>query len=322
MVASSKKAVYTALVGNLGIAVAKLIAAILTGSIAMLAETLHSMSDTFNQVLLLIGIKTSVKAATERHPFGYGKEQFFWSFIVATMLFGISGFISLQQGFSSLISTFHHIENVNISYIILAISAVFEANALRVVLELSKQSIEARGEKFSLRALLYEFQESKDPSIMTIMVEDSAALLGIAIAATGIFLSNQTGNTIYDSISSLLIGTILMAFAFFLARENKGLLIGEAISRQEYKRIVRLIKEIPEVNKIITIRTMHLAPKDVLVAIEVNLIDGLDTDKIETVIDNIERKVKQAIPYVNLAKVFVELERDRVSDLYKRKGWR
>ncbi|MGC2573330.1 MAG: cation diffusion facilitator family transporter [Candidatus Nitrosopolaris sp.] len=322
MVASSKKAVYTALVGNLGIAVAKLIAAILTGSIAMLAETLHSMSDTFNQVLLLIGIKTSVKAATERHPFGYGKEQFFWSFIVATMLFGISGFISLQQGFSSLISSFHHIENVNISYIILAISAVFEANALRVVLELSKQSIEARGEKFSLRALLYEFQESKDPSIMTIMVEDSAALLGIAIAATGIFLSNQTGNTIYDSISSLLIGTILMAFAFFLARENKGLLIGEAISRQEYKRIVRLIKEIPEVNKIITIRTMHLAPKDVLVAIEVNLIDGLDTDKIETVIDNIERKVKQAIPYVNLAKVFVELERDRVSDLYKRKGWR
>ena len=218
MVTSSKKAVYTALAGNLGIAVAKLIAAILTGSIAMLAETLHSMSDTFNQVLLLIGIKTSVKAATERHPFGYGKEQFFWSFIVATMLFGISGFISLQQGFSSLISTFHHIENVNISYIILAISAVFEANALRVVLELSKRSIEARGDKFSLRALLYEFQESKDPSTMTIMVEDSAALLGIAIAGIGIFLSNQTGNTIYDSISSLSIGAILMAFAFFLAR--------------------------------------------------------------------------------------------------------
>jgi cation diffusion facilitator family transporter len=319
VVTGSKKAVYTALIGNLGIAVAKLIAAILTGSIAMLAETLHSMSDTFNQVLLLIGIKTSVKAATERHPFGYGKEQFFWSFIVATMLFGISGFISLQQGFSSLISTFHHIENVNISYIILAMSAIFEANALRVVLELSKQSIEARGEKFCLRALLNEFQESKDPSIITIMVEDSAALLGIAIAAIGIFLSNQTGNTIYDSISSILIGIILMAFAFFLARENRGLLIGEAISRQDYKNIVRLIKEIPEVNRIITIRTMHLAPKDVLVTIEVNLIDGLNTDKIETVIDNIEKKVKQAIPYVNPTKVYVELEHDRVSDLYKRK---
>ena len=319
MIIGSKKAVYTALVGNLGIAIAKLIAAILTGSIAMLAETLHSLSDTFNQVLLLIGIKTSTKAATERHPFGYGKEQFFWSFIVATMLFGISGFISLQQGFTSLISKIHHIENVNISYIILAISAIFEANALRVALDLSKRSIEARGEKFSLSTLLNEFQESKDPSLITIMVEDSAALLGIAIAGVGIFLSNQTGNTIYDSISSLSIGAILMAFAFFLARENKGLLIGEAITMKEYKRIVRLIKEIPEVKRIITIRTMHLAPQDVLVTIEVNLIDGLDTDKIESVIDNIEQKVKQAIPYVNPAKVFVELERDRVSDLYKRK---
>jgi len=319
VVTGSKKAVYTALVGNLGIAIAKLIAAILTGSIAMLAETLHSLSDTFNQVLLLIGIKTSTRAATERHPFGYGKEQFFWSFIVATMLFGISGFISLQQGFTSLISKIHHIENVNISYIILAISAIFETNALRVALDLSKRSIEARGKKFSLSTLLNEFQESKDPSLITIMVEDSAALLGIAIAGVGIFLSNQTGNTIYDSISSLSIGAILMAFAFFLARENKGLLIGEAITMKEYKRIVRLIKEIPEVKRIITIRTMHLAPQDVLVTIEVNLIDGLDTDKIEVVIDNIEQKVKQAIPYVNLAKVFVELERDRVSDLYKRK---
>ena len=104
-----------------------------------------------------------------------------------------------------------------------------------------------------------------------------------------------------------------------MPRENKGLLIGEAISRKDYKRIVRLIREIPEVNRIITIRTMHLAPQDVLVTIEVNLIDGLDTDKIESVIDDIEQKVKQAIPYVNPAKVFVELERDRVSDLYKRK---
>ena len=174
-------------------------------------------------------------------------------------------------------------------------------------------------EERSFVLVLDEFQESKDPSIMTILVEDSAALLGIAIAGIGIFLSNETGNTIYDSMSSLSIGAILMAFAFFLARENKRLLIGEAISRTDYKRIVSFIKEIPEVNRIITIRTMHLAPQDVLVTIEVNLIDGLDTDKIESVIDNIEQKVKQAIPYVNLAKIFVELERDRVSDLYKRK---
>jgi cation diffusion facilitator family transporter len=329
VITSSKKAVYTALVGNLGIAVAKLIAAILTGSIAMLAETLHSLSDTFNQVLLLIGIKTSSKAATESHPFGYGKEQFFWSFIVATMLFGIAGIISilfgiagiisLQHSFSSLLSTIHRIQNANISYIILAVSAVFEAISLREALTLAKEALEARGEKFGFRSLINEFKESKDPSIITIMAEDSTALLGIAIAGVGIFLSDRTGNSIYDSISSVSIGCILIVFAFFLARENKELLIGEAISRKDYKTIVSLVQETVEVNRIIAIRTMYLAPQDVLVAIELNLVDGLNTDKIESVIVNIKQKVKQAIPYVNLAKVFVELKRDRVSDLYKRK---
>jgi cation diffusion facilitator family transporter len=319
VVRSSKKAVYAALFGNLGIAIAKLIAAIVTGSTAMFAETLHSISDTFNQVLLLFGIKTSTKAATERHPFGYGKEQFFWSFVVATMLFGISGILSVQQGFGSLLSITHHIQNVGVSYVILAISAAFEANALRVALLLAKESIEARGDKISFNTLVQEFQESKDPSIITVMVEDSAALLGIVVAGVGIFFSEATGNTIYDSISSVAIGGILMAFAYFLAKENKALLIGESISRRDFNKIVNLIKEIPDVNRIITMRTMHFAPEDVLVTIEVNLVDGLDTDKIESVIDNIEQKVKQAIPYINPAKVYVEVEQDKLSDSYKKK---
>ncbi|HET7390653.1 MAG TPA: cation diffusion facilitator family transporter [Nitrososphaeraceae archaeon] len=320
MVSGSKKAVYAALAGNLGIAIAKLIAAIITGSTAMLAETLHSFSDTFNQVLLLVGIKTSTKTATERHPFGYGKEQFFWSFIVATLIFGISGILSLEQGFNSLLGgkVHYHIENVNISYIILAISAIFEGNALRVALVLSKHAIEARGEKIGIATLFKEFQESKDPSILTVLVEDSAALLGIIVAGLGIFFSSLTGNTIYDAISSLLIGSILMAFAFFLAKENKALLIGESISRRDYKKIVRLINELPEVNRILSLRTMHFGPQDVLVTIEVNLVDGLDTDKIESVIDIIEQKVKQAIPYVNPSKIYVELEHDRLSDSYRR----
>ncbi len=319
MVRSSKKAVYAALFGNLGIAIAKLIAAILTGSTAMFAETLHSISDTFNQVLLLFGIKTSTKAATEQHPFGYGKEQFFWSFVVATMLFGISGILSLQQGFGSLLSRMHHIQNADVSYVILAISAAFEANALRVALLLAKESIEARGDKISLNTLVQEFQESKDPSVITVMVEDSAALLGIVVAGIGIFFSEATGDTIYDSLSSVAIGGILMAFAYFLAKENKALLIGESISRKDYNKIVKLVNEIPDVNRIITMRTMHFAPEDVLVTIEVNLVDGLDTDKIESVIDNIEQKVKQAIPYINPAKVYVEVEQDKLSDSYRKK---
>ena len=310
MAGGSKKAIYAALFGNLGIAIAKFVAAIFTGSTAMWAEAYHSASDTFNQVLLLIGLKTSVKAATERHPFGYGKEQFFWSFLVATMLFGISGILSLQQGLSSIFGEMHHIENVNISYVILAISAAFEANALRVAFVLFKKTIETRGEKVTAKTLLEEFRESKDPSIITVMVEDSAALLGIGIAALGIFLSEVTGNVIFDALSSLAIGVILMTFAFFLARENKALLVGEAISRKDYRRIVDSVLQIPEVNRVVTMRTMHFAPEDVLVAMEVNLKDGLDTDKIEVVIDKIEQQVKQVIPYINPSKIYIELEQD------------
>ncbi len=159
----SKKAVYAALFGNLGIALSKLTATIFTGSIAMWAETLHSFSDTINQILILIGIKTSSKAASERHPFGHGKEQFFWSFIVATMIFGISGILSVEQGFGTIFGKEHHIENVTLSYIILTISAVFEGNALRVALYLFKQTIEARGEKVSFSTLLKSFKRARIP---------------------------------------------------------------------------------------------------------------------------------------------------------------
>jgi cation diffusion facilitator family transporter len=306
----SKKAVYAALFGNLGIALSKLTAAIFTGSIAMWAETLHSFSDTINQILILIGIKTSSKAASERHPFGHGKEQLFWSFIVATMIFGISGILSVEQGFGTIFGKEHHIENVTLSYIILTISAVFEGNALRVALYLFKQTIEARGEKVSFSTLAKEFQESKDPSILTVIVEDSAALLGIVIAGISISLSETTRNTIFDGIGSLCIGVVLMVFAFFLAKENKALLIGEAISRKDYKRIDDLVREIPEVNRIISMRTMHFAAEDVLVAIEVSLMDGLNTDEIESVIDHIEQKVKQIIPYINPSKIYVEVQQD------------
>jgi cation diffusion facilitator family transporter len=265
----------------------------------------------------LIGIKTSTRAATERHPFGYGKEQFFWSFLVATMLFGISGVLSLQQGATSLLVKAHHIENVNINYIILAISSAFEGNSLRVAFTVFKQAIEARGEKVNLHTLFNEFQESKDPSVLTVMVEDSAAILGIAVAALGIFLSERTGNSMYDAISSIVIGAILMIFASFLARENKALLIGEGIPKKDSKRIVDSVLQIPEVNRVISLRTMHLGPKDILVAMEVSLKDGLDTDKIELVTDKVEKQIKSIIPYINPSKIYVELQQDSCPTNFK-----
>ena len=145
-----KKSNICCFIWKLGIAISKLVAAILTGSTSMWAETYHSFSDTFNQVLLLVGIKTSKKQVSEKHPFGYGKEQFFWSFIVATLIFGISGVLSLEQGFSSLFGVeTHELENVSITYVILAISFVFEANALRIAFGIFKRGIEDRGEKLT-----------------------------------------------------------------------------------------------------------------------------------------------------------------------------
>jgi cation diffusion facilitator family transporter len=320
LVGASKKVIYAALFGNLGIAIAKFAAAAFTGSISMWAEAFHSMSDTFNQILLLIGIRTSKKHATEQHPFGYGKEQFFWSFIVSTLLFGISGGIAVEQGINSIVIHPHHLENTSINYLILAISAVFEGNSLRLAYSRFKSRILARGQKVSMRSLVQQFQESKDPSVLTVMVEDSAAILGIIVAAAGIFFSDLTGKTIFDAISSLIIGVILMIFAFFLARENKALLIGEAISKREYRKIYESVIKIPEVNRIVTLRTMHFSPDDVLVAMEVNLKDGLDTDRIERVIDRIEQQIKIILPYINLSKIFIELEQDSCPvDYMKRK---
>ncbi len=307
MAGESKKAVYVALFGNFGIAVTKFIAAFFTGSASMWAEAYHSVSDTFNQILLLVGIKSSTKAESERHQFGYGKEVFFWSFIVAVMLFGVSGILSVEQGLSSFFAS-HTIENVSISYVVLAISFVFEANSLRVAHKLFKETIEERGEKVSFRALINEFRESNDPAILTCMVEDSAALLGIVVAASGIFLSDITGDSIFDAISSLIIGFILMGFAFFLARENKGLLVGESLKKAEYEKITSLIEAIPEVRSLVAMRTMHIGSQDVIVGIEVNLINDLDTDEVELVVDNVEQKVKQVIPYAKDNHIFVEIQ--------------
>ncbi|MDP9197372.1 MAG: cation diffusion facilitator family transporter [Thermoproteota archaeon] len=282
----------------------------MTGSSAMWSESYHSFSDTFNQVLLLVGIRTSTKVPSERHPFGFGKEQFFWSFVVATLLFGISGILSLEKGFGSLYNPIAHIDNVGVSYLILLISAIFEGNALRIAFKLFKETIELRGKKFSLGMLLTEFRESKDPTILTVMVEDSAALLGLGIAAVGLYLSDITGNTIYDALSSVAIGIVLMLFAFFLAKENRALLIGEAISKRDYNRIIEFVLSIPEVNRVITLRTMHFGPKDVLVAMEVSLADNMNTDSIELVIDAIEEKVRQVLNLATPSKIYVEVERE------------
>lgn len=309
MAGSSKKAIYAALFGNLGIAITKFIAATITGSVAMWAESYHSASDTVNQLLLLFGIKRSKRAYSFSHQFGHSREQFFWSFIVATLIFGISGTLSIEHGISAILSEEHHIENVTINFIVLMIAAIFEGFALRIAVKQFRNIIRERGEEPNFKNMINEFKDSKDPALLTVIIEDSAALSGIGVAALGIFLSIVTGNAIFDAISSLIIGIILMVLALALAKENKDLLIGESITKRDYKKIVDVVKEITEINKIVTLKTMHLGPNDVLIGIQVNLIDGLDTDKIELVTDKVEKAIMEIIPNLNRQHIFVEIER-------------
>lgn len=309
--AGSRKAVYAALFGNLGIAVAKFAGAFYTGSTAMMAEAYHSFSDTFNQVLLLIGLNLSSKGESDKHQFGRSKEQFFWSFMVATMLFGVSGILSFQHGWDSLFHEQHTIENVSVSYVILVLSFLFEANALGIAYGIFKETIEERGDKVSFGTLIREFNESKDPTVMTVMVEDTAALSGIIVAALGIYLSEHYGTTFYDAIASIVIGLILMLFAAFLARENKGLLVGESMSREDEERVLSSISAIQEVKKVVSMKSMHLGPEDVIIAVGVSLERGLDAERVAAVIDEIERKVIEAIPHASPGKTFVEVEREK-----------
>jgi divalent metal cation (Fe/Co/Zn/Cd) transporter len=191
----------------------------------------------------------------------------------------------------------------------LAIAAVFEGNALRVALNIFKNTIKEQGLKVNFSTLVTEFKESKDPTILTVIVEDSAALAGILVAAIGIFLTDITGNVVYDAVSSIIIGIILMSFAFFLAKENQALLLGESITPKQYRKVVKAVQGIPEVNKVVSLRTMHLSPNDVLVGVQVNLVDGLETDQIETVTDKVEIKIMEILPHANRNHIFVEIER-------------
>lgn len=309
--ASSRKAVYAALFGNLGIAIAKFLGALFTGSAAMMAEAYHSFSDTFNQILLLIGLGMSTKGVSDKHQFGRSKEQFFWSFMVATMLFGVSGILSFQRGLDSLLHEDHSIENASVSYVILAFSFLFEANALRIAYGIFRETISDRGETVSIRTLIKEFNESKDPTVLTVIVEDTAALSGILVAAIGIYLSELYGTTFYDSLATIVIGIILMLFAVFLARENKDLLVGEAMSREDEEKVLSSISAIQEVKKVVSMKSMHLGPEDVIIAVGVFLESGLDAERLASVVDEIEKKVIDAIPHASPGKTFVEVVREK-----------
>ena len=296
----SKKAVLAALLANFGIAVFKLVAALLSGSSSMLAECYHSVSDTFNQILLLYGLKKSQKAPDEHHRFGYGKEQFFWSFMVAIILFGVAGTLSIREGYHKYLNP-EPIHRIGLAYLAIAVAFIFESYALSIAVKNIKKEIKAEQHKNIIEAI----KHSKDPVTLTVLFEDSLAISGLLIAAVAITLTHFTGILIIDAIASILIGALLMVFAVFLAFETKKLLVGEAVTPMKRKRILKALDSFGEVKEIISLKTMHLSSDEVLVTLELNYRDDLIVDELEELNDRIEKKIKEIIPN---AKIYLEAE--------------
>lgn len=294
----SRKVVIAALIGNALIAVTKFVAAAVTGSAAMMSEGIHSLVDTGNEILLLHGMKKAKEPADERFPFGHGKEIYFWSFAVAILIFALGAGISLYQGFLHIRQP-ATIENPLVNYLVLGLAFLFEGAAWLVAL---KEFRRAKGDWGYIEAVV----RGKDPTTFVVLFEDSAALLGLMVAFLGVALSQYTGLLWFDGLASMLIGVILALTAAWLARETKGLLIGESANRQVVADIRAAALSMPSIDAVNEVLTMHMGPDFILVNISVKFSPRLAAERLETVIAELDRSLKQQHPRIK--RVFVEAE--------------
>jgi cation diffusion facilitator family transporter len=295
---SSKKVIYAALAGNSAIAIMKGVGSAYTGSSAMLSEAVHSLVDTGNQILLLHGLRRAKRPADERHPFGYGREIYFWAFVVAIMIFAVGSGVSIYEG----VHKIQHPEPIRHAYInygILSVAMVVEGAAWLLAFRAFSST---RGK----RSLLDAVRASKDPSIFTILLEDSAAILGLMIAFGGIFLSELLEMPVLDGVASVFIGLILAGAAVLLAQETKALLIGESADPaivEEIRQVLGAQSAIERVNEILS---MHQGPEDILVNVSVEFRDGLALGEVERHTAAIEREIKARIP--GARRIFIEAQ--------------
>lgn len=297
-------AVYGAIAANLVIALTKFGAAFVTGSSAMLSEGIHSLVDTCNQLLILLGIRRSKRPADSEHPYGYGKELYFWSLIVAMLLFALGGGMSFYEGIRHL----RHptpLGDPTWNYIVLAIAAVVESGAWLIAM---RELLKTRGK----RSLWQALRASKDPAIYTVLAEDTAAILGLFVAFIGVYLGHRYQNPFFDGAASLAIGLLLAAVAVFLARESKGLLIGEGAD----EAIVRSIRTIAEtetgVERVGAPLTMYFGPAHVLLNLDVQFSADLAASEVVRIVDRIEQAIRKRHPEVR--RIFIEAEALRGRD--------
>lgn len=315
--ASSTTVVIAALFANGAIAILKFIGFGLTGSPAMLAETYHSISDTGNQVFLLVGIVYGRKRATRDHPFGYGKAQFFYSFLVSVLLFGIAGWESAKHGFEALrhpevpgqgMATLPIIgitfDAVFVNYAVLLGAIVFESYAFSKAYKNMQNQIESH----EWSGFREAFHRTSNVTVLTALTEDTIALLGAGIALFGIYLTRVTGNPFYDALSAFLIGLMLMVFALALAWENKRLLLGESLPAEDEATLRELVQNHDGVVEIEDFRTVYFGTERVVVAADVQFESDLDTEALDVRITNIEDELIAVNP--SIEKVYIEPERD------------
>ncbi|HEX9940788.1 MAG TPA: cation diffusion facilitator family transporter [Thermoanaerobaculia bacterium] len=289
-------AIYGAMGANLLIAATKFVAAGLSGSSAMLSEGIHSVVDTGNQLLLLLGLKRSRRPADADHPFGHGKELYFWSLIVAVALFGVGGGMSAYEGITHLLRP-HPLEDPTWNYVVLGLAFLFESVSWVVA---AREFLPRIREAGLWQAIL----SSKDPSIVTVLFEDSAALAGLIVAFLGVFLGHRLGSPHADGIASIVIGVILAAVAVFLVYESKGLLLGESADPDVVEDVRRLARNLPEVVDVKRPLTMHFGPDEVLLNLEVEFRPEISASEITALIDRLEREIREKHPEVR--HIFVE----------------
>lgn len=284
------RVIYIALLGNLIIAVAKFIGAFVTSSAAMLSEAVHSVVDTLNEILLLYGLKKSQQPPDEEHPFGYGRELYFWSFIVALLVFSLGAVVSIYQGVHHIFEP-EPISSPFINYVILVVAFLCEGFSWLTAL---KGFRKYKGNMGYFEA----FRKSKDPTTFTVLFEDSAALVGLVIAFLGVFLSHYFHAPTLDGIASILIGCILAIVAFLMARETKGLLMGESADPALPKHILELVQQDHAVLYANGVLTQQMGAHQVIASLSLEFKDNLTSDEIEACVNRLETRVKHLHPEI------------------------
>lgn len=305
----SKRVIYAALIGNALIAVSKFVAASITGSAAMLSEGVHSVVDCGNQGLILYGLKRAARPPDAKHPFGYGMELYFWTFVVAILIFAAGATISIYEGVQRIAHP-HAIESPMINYIVLALAMVFEGYAWSVAY---KEFQKTRGDRGWMEAV----RHSKDPTVFTVLFEDTAAMLGLMIAFAGVVAADVYAIDTADGIASLSIGLVLAMTAGLLAVECKGLLIGEGADSATVDDIRSVFERDRRVATVNEILTMHLGPTDILVVASLDFTDEMTSAEVEAAITAFETQIKSSFPDVQ--RIFIEAQnwrssRDALSD--------